>query len=232
MLTTHSERALVLALSMTLAPAATAGAGGPIDGISRPRVELAHAASVSSVKDPIRRADGALQRATIQIGASQYGQAKASLDAVRRAGRRAHVIAMSLIGAPPTDPESDDLPGPPAVLGVLALEHRIGIRVVELFDGMRRPGVVSALRRTLWTAHHRRNVMLDRVIGLPAEGTRVDYADGVADTLPTYSQEVKQVTTALQTFRLSPAGRVGLRRALHRVQATTVKVNRSFGGGE
>jgi hypothetical protein len=232
MLTTHSERALVLALSMTLVPAATAGAGGPLEGNDRPQVELAQAASVPSVREPIRRADGALQRAIVQIRASHYGEAKASLGAVRRNGRRAHVIAMSLIGAPPTDPESDDLPGPPAVLGVLGLEHRIGMRVVELFDGMRRPGVVSVLRRTLWTTHRRRNVMLDRVIRLPAEGARVDYADGIADTLRVYTLEVNQVTTALQNYQLSPAGRVGLRRALHRVQATKVKVNRAFGGGE
>src|SRR5262245_50060978 len=207
MLTTHSGRALVLALSMAFAPAAT-------------------------MKEPIRRADTALQRAVVQVHASRYGQAKLSLAAVRREGKRAHVIAMSLIGAPPTDPERDDLPGPPAVLGVLGLEHRIGMGVVELFDGTRRPGVVSALRRTLWTTHRRRNARLDKVIRLPAEGARVDYADGIADTLRIYTQEVRRVTTALETYQLSPAGRVGLRRALHRVQATTVKVNRAFGGGE
>ena len=116
---------------------------------------------------------------------------------------------MALIGAPPTDPESDDLPGPPAVIAVLGLEHRIGMGVVDLFDGMKRPGVVRALRVTLGTTHHRRNVMLDRVIALPAEGARDDYADGMADTLGIYNQEVQKVTTALRTYRLSPSGRVG-----------------------
>jgi hypothetical protein len=124
------------------------------------------------------------------------------------------------------------VPGPPAVLAVLRLEHRIGMQVVDLFDGMKRPGVVSELRRTLWKDHRRRNIMLDKVIKLPAEGARADYADGMADTLGIYKQEVQEVTTALSTYQLSPAGRVGLRRALVRVRATNAKVSRAFGGGE
>ena len=151
---------------------------------------------------------------------------------VRRQGTQAQLVATALIGAPPTDPESDDLPGPPAVLAVLGLEHRIGMQVVDRFNGMKRFWVVRALRRTLGTTHYRRDIMLDKVIRLPAEGGLDDYADGMADTLGIYTQEVQKVTTALRTYRLSPSGRVGLRRALVRVQATNAKVNRAFGGGE
>jgi hypothetical protein len=204
--------ALVAVLSLTIAPADSASAG--------------------AVSAPIQRADTALDRASVQIRAHRYAKARASLVTVRRQSTQAQRIATSLIGAPPTDPESDDVPGPPAVMAVLRLEHRISMQVVDLFNGMKRPGVVTELRRTLWKDHRRRNVMLDKVISLPAEGARADYADGMADTLGIYKQEVQQVTTALSTFRLSPAGRDGLRRALVRVRATNTKVNRAFGGGE
>jgi hypothetical protein len=222
--------ALMLALSMAIAPDSTAGAGGEPAGSTRPQEELTTAAV--SVSVPIQRADAALQRAIVQIRAHRYGKARASLGTVRRQSTQAQQIATALIGAPPTDPESDDVPGPPAVLAVLRLEHRIGMQVVDLFDGMKRPGVVRELRRTLWKDHRRRNIMLDKVISLPAEGARADYADGMADTLGIYKQEVQEVTTALSTYRLSPSGRVGLRRALVRVRATNTKVNRAFGGGE
>lgn len=228
--------ALICALSITLAPVATAGAGGPPARgtlITSPQAELTNAASVGSVSAPIGRADDALQRAIAQIRAHHYAKARVSLRTVRRQGAQAQEIATSLIGAPPTDPESDDAPGPPAVLAVLGLEHRITMQVVDLFDGMKRfRVVVRALRKTLGSTHYRRDVTLTKVIRLPAEGARADYADGMADTLGIYTQEVRKVTTALKIYRLSPSGRVGLRQALVRVQATKAKVNRAFGGGE
>jgi hypothetical protein len=227
--------ALICALSITLVPVATAGAGGPpARGTlsTSPQAELTNAAAVGSVSAPIQRADAALQSAIAQIRVHRYAKARASLRTVRRQGVQAQQIATALIGAPPTDPESDDVPGPPAVLAVLGLEHRITMQVVDLFDGMKRFWVVRDLRRTLGSTHYRRDVMLTKVISLPAEGARADYADGMADILGTFQQEVRKVTTALSTYRLSPSGRVGLRRALVRVRATNAKVNRAFGGGE
>ncbi len=226
--------ALIVALSMTVVPASTAGAGGQAVGgsVSIGAQEELAVVAATSVSTPIQRASAALQRAVTQIRAHRYGQARASLETVRIKGRRAQEIATGLIGAPPTDPESDDVPGPPAVLAVLRLEHRIGMQVVDLFNGQKGSRIVRALRTTLWATHGRRTIMLDKVIRLPAEGARADYADGMADTLAIYKQEVTSVTTALKTYRLSPSGRTGLRRALVRVRATNVKVNRAFGGGE
>jgi hypothetical protein len=226
--------ALIVALSMTVVPAATAGAGDRVaEGtVSTNAQEELAAVAATSVSVPIQRASAALQRAVTQLRAHRYGEARASLETVRIKGRRAQEIATGLIGAPPTDPESDDVPGPPAVLAVLGLEHRIGIQVVDLFNGQKGQRMVRALRTTLWATHGRRDIMLDKVIQLPAEGARADYADGMADILGTFKQEVTSVTTALKTYRLSPSGRIGLRRALVRVKATNLKVNRAFGGGE
>jgi hypothetical protein len=226
--------ALIVALSMTVVPATTAGAGDRVAGstVSTVAQEELGAVAATSVSVPIQRASAALQRAVTQLRAHHYAEARASLETVRIKGRRAQEIATSLIGAPPTDPESDDVPGPPAVLAVLGLEHRITMQVVDLFNGQKGQRMVRALRTTLWATHGRRTIMLDKVIALPAEGARADYSDGMADTLGIYRQEVTSVTTALETYRLSPSGRIGLRRALVRVKATNLKVNRAFGGGE
>jgi hypothetical protein len=221
--------ALIVALCISVVPATTAGAASSVSASAQEELAAVAATSVSA---PIQRASDALQRAVTQVRAHRYAAARASLETVRIAGRRAQEIATALIGAPPTDPESDDVPGPPAVLAVLRLEHRIGMQVVELFNGQKGWRMVRALRTTLWATHGRRDIMLDKVIALPAEGARADYADGMADTLAIYKQEVTAVTTALETYRLSPSGRIGLQRALVRVKATNLKVNRAFGGGE
>ena len=70
------------------------------------------------------------------------------------------------------------------------------------------------------------------MIALPAEGDIDSYADLIADKLAIYNQEVKQVTTALATYTLTPAAKTGLTAALARVKATKAKVNKAFGGGE
>jgi hypothetical protein len=185
-----------------------------------------------SVADPIRRARSALNQANVQVQAREYAKALDSLVAVRVNVSQAQKAGMAQIGAPPTDPESDDLPGPVSVLAVLNLEHRVTMVVVQLFDGMKSEKVVASLRYTLWKAHGARDVMLDAIIALDPEGEGADYADGMADTLGLYASEVKLVTGALQQYRLSPAGRLGLRNALDRVRATRAKVNKAFGGGE
>ena len=184
------------------------------------------------VSTPITRANAALTRATAELAAHHPRRAIAALNDLRYQLGRAHLAAMNLIGAPPTDPESDEPPGPPAVLNVLALEHRVGVRLVPAFNGRTRTDVVDALRLVLSSTHHRRDVILDRVIALPADGARGDYEDGMADTLGQYTQEVNQLSTAVTTYRLTSAGKVALNSALTRVRATQAKVNTAFGGGE
>jgi hypothetical protein len=184
------------------------------------------------VATPITRANGALARATTELRAGHPRRAVTALGTLRYQLGLAHTSAMKQIGKPPADPESDEPPGPPAVLAVLALEHRIDLGVVPLFDKCTRTDVVEALRSTLAADHQRRNAILDRVIALPAEGARGDYEDGMADTLGQYPKEETQLTTALATYRVTAAARTGLTNGLTRVRATTAKVNAAFGGGE
>jgi hypothetical protein len=223
---------VVLALGVTALAAPTAwGADDP--GRAASSTHSTRMAPVPrAVSTPITRANAALTRATTELKAHHPRRAIAALNDLKYQLGRAHVAAMNQIGKPPTDPESDEPPGPPAVLTVLALEHRVGTRLVPTFDGRTRTDVVDALRLVLYSTHHRRDVILDRVIALPAEGARGDYEDGMADTLGQYTQEVNQLSTAVSTYRLTSAGKVALDNALTRVRATQAKVNAAFGGGE
>ena len=180
---------------------------------------------------PITRAKAALARATTELNAGRPRRAIAALDDLKHQIRQAHRAALNLIGKPPTDPESDEPPGPPAVLAVIALEHRVVMGSVPLFDGHTRTDVVDALHRVLRSTLQRRDMMLDQVLALrPA--SRGDYEDGMADTLGQYPKEEQQLTTGLATYRLSSSAQTALHNALVRVRATGAKVNAVFGGGE
>jgi excisionase family DNA binding protein len=185
-----------------------------------------------SVSVPIERANVALARAEARFAQHRYGLGLNALEALRRAAGEAHQAAVAQIGKPPTDPESDEPPGPPAVLAVINLEHRIGMRIPAIFNGMRSKQVVHSLQDTLWTTHLRRDRMLDIVIALNQEGAGADYADGMADTLPAFNNEVITLQNGLGTYVLTASGRVGVANALERARATRDRVNDAFGGGE
>jgi len=185
-----------------------------------------------TVSTPITRADAALARAKAEIRARHPGRAKDALSAVKANMIRANVAARNLIGKPPTDPESDDPPGPPAVLAAAALDHRIASGVVPPFNNQRRADLVDALGQVLTATQRQRGVMLDRVIGLPAEGDGDEYADGMADRLGQFTREVNQLNTALSTYNLTSTGRQQLNLALGRAKATKAKVDAMWGGGE
>ncbi len=215
---TNSLTTLTLALTLALDLGLGLGSGAA----SAAAPATSHAA----------KADQALARATAQIRAHDYTRARRSLAAVRLHTKAANANAKALIGAQPTDPESDDLPGPPAVLAALRLDNRITTRTVALFNGKTNESLVYSLRLTVGAAQIPRDAMLNAVIALPEEGDGVDYADGVADSLAQYTREVNVIATAVATYTLSPSGRTGLTNALARARATKAKVDRAFGGGE
>lgn len=212
---------LGIAVALTLAPgmdtATAAGTAAP---------------AASSYKTQITQANTAVDRAIRKIRSHQYSGARKDLAAARGHIKKANTGAMALIGKPPTDPESDDLPGPPAVLAALRLDNRVVTRVVPLFNGMTRPLVLDALRSTVGVTQNLRTTVLNRVTALPAEGDGDDYADGMADTLPMYSSEVAVISHALETFSLSPSGKAGLTAALRRARDAEAKMNAAYGGGE
>lgn len=182
---------------------------------------------------PIARANIALARAVANLRTRHPRRAIVQLRVLQRQVLVAHVVGSSLIGAPAADPESDDTPGPPAVTAVLAMDHRVAMGVVSLFDRRRsrRPFVVRTLRITLTATQLRRDALLRKVVAVPGDDLD-DYSDGIADTLGGYAAEVGQLSAALRVYRLTPAGRLGLRQGLSRARATTARVNAAFGGGE
>ena len=185
-----------------------------------------------SVAIPIERAKTALSKAETDIAAHRYGQARDSLKILLRNVVEANRAAEAQIGLPPTDPESDEPPGPGSVFAVLSLDHQVTMHLVPLFDGLTDAGVITSLQDTLTRTHRSRDAMLDMVIALPAEGARGDYDDGMADTLGMYPSEENLITTALLSFDLTAPARTGLSNALARVQATEAKVVAVWGGGE
>lgn len=178
------------------------------------------------------RARAALATAKLRLKGRLYTKSLVSLKALRDNLGQAHRAGMAQIGKPPKDPESDEPPGPAAVMAVLNLEHRIMMEVVPFLNGMKTSAVIESLRYTLLTTHRLRNAMLSRVIALPAEGAGGDYDDGMSDTLDLYTSEVTLLTRALGLYKLTPAARVGLTNALARARATQKKVNLRWGGGE
>ncbi|WP_432476130.1 hypothetical protein [Nocardioides sp. GXQ0305] len=228
------RRRLATLAGLTTLVLTTAGAlGAAPAGATAGAVERgATTASVASVRAEATAADAALARTVKRIGLRRYEQAVVSLTGARTHTVRANNQARSLIGAPPTDPESDDPPGPPAVLAALRLDYRMSTGTVALFDGQSNADVIAALRSTLSSAQHRRDVVLADVVALPAEGDGADYGDGMADTLAIYDREVTAISNALDHHSLTAASRTGLSNALARAQATRDVVQAAFGGGE
>jgi hypothetical protein len=192
---------------------------------------VARGAVPDDVADAIALARKSLANAVARLNHHKYWKARVSLDNLAPRVRLANSAAADQIGKPPTDPESDDPPGPPSVLAVLKLEHDVGTSLVPQFDTLQRLKVVDSLRHALRVTQHRRDLLLDAVIALPA-GSQGDYDDGMADTLGTYKKEVQQLTNALDTFTLSAEGRTALQNARVRAVATKAKVDAVWGGGE
>jgi hypothetical protein len=218
--------------------AARSAAGQPAEGLGAMQAPIAHISQEeetplpAEVAVPIRQGRTALRAVKSSVQQRRYAAALRSIRVVGWKVARAHEAGMAQIGAPPTDPESDDPPGPPSVIAVLNFEHAVTAQFVPLFANLRKTLVVRALGSTLASAHRVRDEMLDAVIALDPEEEGADYADGMADTLPIYTAEVAAIRKALNRYRLSPTGRVALRAALVRARATLVKVNAAFGGGE
>jgi hypothetical protein len=196
------------------------------------RPPTAHAALPNSVSKPIKLANEALTTTEAMLADHKYRQALESLNTLRINVRLASNAAIDQIGLPPPDPESDEPPGPACVFAVLKLDHRVGMRLVILFDGLTRADVVGELDHTLTRMHARRDDVIDVVIALPAEGARGDYDDGMADTLTMYPAERSLLSTALLQYELTDPARVALTEARVRVRATEAKVTAVWGGGE
>ena len=133
--------------------------------------------------------------------------------------------------AAPADEDAETTPGPDSVIAVLGLDQTAVTTIADLFN--RRTGViVNSLASGLVAAMNNRDRLLTSVIKLDPEGAGADYADGMADTVESYDDEVANITEALADDQLSPVGRSALTAALARSKAARSKVTTAFGGGE
>ncbi len=196
------------------------------------RPNPASATVPNSVTLPTQQAARALKQAERLIADHRYREAQGSLAVLSQSVVRVNRAAMDQIGLPPSDPESDDPPGPVSVFAALRLDHLVTMRLVPLLDGLTDVNVVSSLRATLLRTQRSRDAMLDAVISLPPEGARADYDDGMADTLGVYPAEENLITTALLASELIDPARAALTKALAVVQRTDAKVDAVWGGGE
>ena len=182
-------------------------------------------------KPAATKAAAALTKTLNNLQNHQYALAVSHLRVVGHQTRIAHTAATALIGRPPTDPESDVPPGIAAVQRVSGLEHSITIKLLPTLHNLTQTDAVAHVGAKINVAVACRDVMLVKVIALrPA--ARDDYADGLADTLPTYDQELKAMTAALAGTGLTPAARTSIQHAQQVVTATRAEMQRVFGGGE
>ena len=171
---------------------------------------------------------------TKAAASSKAGKSRAAAKQLRTVAAHvptAHRSAAAQIGLPPTDPESDDPPGPTAIAAVFNVDHRIVTLAVPLFAKLpARPS--RALSKALVLTVTCRVGVARTVTALPPEGALDDYADSMADTLPTFKQELTAITAALGSAQLAAPGRAGLTQAQTTVKATQKVMNKAFGGGE
>ncbi len=182
-------------------------------------------------KSAITRANAAMTKALGNIRTGHYVWATRHLRVVKHQALTANTAATGLIGKPPTDPESDDVPGVAAVLGAGALDHKITMTLVPLLGDQKGKHVTAPLGTALNKVAVCRDAMLSKVIALrPA--ARDDYVDGLSDTVPGYHQELTALTAALAGTGPTATGRAVLQRVQGVVSATTAEMDRVFGGGE
>jgi hypothetical protein len=231
--------ALLLAITtLALSAVASAGAAPNANGAG-PRATTAAAPEAedeavvlpSRIAYAIRRTETALTNAEEHIDEAEYTKAITSLRAVRQNLARAEKAARRQMNTVPADPEAETTPGPDAVIAVLNLDQEAVTRVAGLFNS-NTGTLVTALASTMAATQLSRDRLLNTVIALDPEGAGVDYADGMADTLDGYADEVANISEAIADDKLSTGGATALRAALARSNATLAKVNAAYGGGE
>jgi len=185
----------------------------------------------SRVGAALERSLSALDRSGARVDDLQYGAAAVSLAALSADLVRAHRAAWEQLRAP-ADPEAEATPGPDSVIAVLALEQFAITRLAGLYDTVEDPVVLNRIGDALNTAFAKRSRMLNAVIALNPEGAGALYADGMADSVDGYNDEVANLTEALQVDRLSTSARSALTNALARSQADAAKVVAAFGGAD
>jgi hypothetical protein len=225
-----------LAIVLGLLVASTGAASSSSPMASMAAEEPADAAVLPSrVSNAISRAQLSLDTASVAIDSGDAVKAAASLKALRLNIYRADRAARSQMNAPaPAEGEEGGevaTPGPDSVIAVLTFEQAAVTSVAGLFD-TQKGAILSSLTTALFGAMNTRDKLLAAVIALDPEGAGADYADGMADTVAGYDDEVANLTEALAVDTLSAGGKKVLGAALKQSTAAQSKVTTAFGGGE
>ena len=225
------SRLAIATLGLAGGLVAGTGALSAADAAPAATATCVSASTTTDYKSAATGATTALTKALNNIKTGHYAKATRQLQVVKSKARTANRAAASLIGRPPTDPESDDLPGVAAVLKVSGLDHQITMALIPMFSNPKGQHVIPPLAKGLIRVDECRDVMLGDVIA-QSPAARDDYVDGLSDTLPSYAKELSTFTAALAGAALTPAGRTALQRAQSTVSATNADMQRVFGGGE
>jgi hypothetical protein len=229
LITVASVAALV---GLMLASQASAKSTAPLRGQATVAAADDEVILPSRVANAITRAQNLLDAAGVAVDTRDSVKAVASLKALQAAVTRADSAARTQMNAVPADPEADGATsGPDSVVAVLTLDQTIITTLADLFDGTT-GAYVDASTHALFATMNTRDKLLNAVIALPAEGAGADYADGMADTVAGYDDEVANISEALSTDKLSAGGKKVLQSALAQSQKTDANVNAAFGGGE
>jgi hypothetical protein len=185
----------------------------------------------SRVQQAITRTTNAIDKAQDHVDDGEYTKAIGSLRAARVNMYRGDRAVARVLAAPPADPEAETTPGVDAAVAFLAAEHHLVVTAAGLFDANSK-GVVDALTHAVFRTLNARDKLLDSIIALDPEGAGAAFADGMADTVADYDDEVANVSDALADDQLSAGGRAVLLKVQQQVTATDAKVNAAWGGGE
>jgi hypothetical protein len=186
----------------------------------------------SQVANAIARAQRLLHVVGTSVDIGNTVRAVASLKALPTAVLRADKAARRQMHAT-ADPnaEDDSTTGPDSVIAVLALDQTAITTLAGLFDATSGK-LVDLATRALFAALNTRAKLLHAVIALPEEGAGADYADGMADTLAGYDDEVANLSEAQSDDTLSAGKKGVLTSALARSKKAQAAMAAAFGGGE
>jgi hypothetical protein len=222
---------LVVALLTLVLMSSPAGAAVTSTRGASPPAATGASSVLLAPSSPQAKAQAALARSVARLRAGQPRKAVRALRSLAVQVARAQRQAIGTIGKPPSDPESDEPPGPAAVLAVLGLDHRVTSTLVPHVSTQKKVRVVSGLGFALQRTHVSRNRMIGKVVALPpAKGD--DYADGMSDVLGQFPSELSQIDAALASNGLTTTGRTTLTKARPRVARANQLMLAEYGGGE
>jgi hypothetical protein len=128
--------------------------------------------------------------------------------------------------------EEESTAGPDSALAGLNVDQYSVARLTALFDRLHRRPLIRRIAGALAEAQTGRAELIGVLVSLDPEGAGAAYADALADTVPSYTDEVAAVTEALADDHLVPSSRRALLAVLDRSAQAEAQMIAAYGGGE